>query len=70
VEVVAAKIKEARVTRLGMTQVELAAALSLDPATISRWERGQEPRPHHVRALAQLTGLPVQWFYTEDGVAA
>ena len=31
--------------RLGMTQAELAAALDVDPVSVSRWERGTRVPP-------------------------
>lgn len=35
-------LREARVA-LGLTQLELAIALSVTPSTVSRWETGAEP---------------------------
>lgn len=37
-------VKEQRVAA-GLTQVQLAAALFVQPTTVSRWERGIEPPP-------------------------
>lgn len=61
------RISEARKQHLALTQKELGAELGVDALTISRWERGiVEPRPRHLRRLAELTGLPVSWFFGED----
>lgn len=47
-------MKAAR-TRLGWTQVQLAEALDLDVATVSRLERGELPlRRLHLLALERL----------------
>jgi transcriptional regulator with XRE-family HTH domain len=41
--------------RLGVTQEQLAAQMSVDQGTVSRWERGVElPRPRRITQLAQL----------------
>lgn len=38
---------------VGLTQVELATILDVDPTTIVRWERGYtEPSPSNIRRLA------------------
>jgi len=41
----------------GLSQFALAAALELDPSTISRWEHGQRlPGLEHLYALARVLG--------------
>jgi len=41
----------------GLTQVALAAAIGVDPQTISRWERGdRNPGPNDLYRIAQATG--------------
>lgn len=65
------RIKEARTEHLAMTQRELAVALGIESVNVSRWERGvAEPRLPHLRRIAELSGLPVSWFFDESGVAA
>jgi transcriptional regulator with XRE-family HTH domain len=64
----AARIKEARQTRLFLTQRELADKLDVEPVSVSRWERGvAEPRIRTIRELAALAETPVEWFFTENG---
>jgi transcriptional regulator with XRE-family HTH domain len=64
----AARIKEARQTRLFLTQRELADKLDVEPVSVSRWERGvAEPRIRTIRELAALADIPVDWFFTENG---
>lgn len=59
----AARIKEARGE---FTQRELADKLGVDPISVSRWERGVvEPSSRRVRRIAEITGRPVEFFYTE-----
>ena len=50
----AAHIRETR-ARLGLTQVEFAARLSVAPLTVHRWESGQS-RPHRL-ALERLSAI-------------
>jgi transcriptional regulator with XRE-family HTH domain len=65
------RIKEARVQHLAMTQRELATALQIESVNVSRWERGvAEPRLPHLRRIAEMSGLPVSWFFEETGVVA
>ena len=49
----AGEIKAWRLTR-GMTQVELAIELEVEPTTISRWERG-ESRPRNKALRKRLS---------------
>jgi transcriptional regulator with XRE-family HTH domain len=53
--------------RRGLTRVELAAlvrradrTLGTDDSQIKRWEKGQEPQPAALRALAAALGRPVE----------
>ncbi len=39
--------------KLGLTQVQLAAQLGVDPITVSRWERGVQPISHTVAVAIQ-----------------
>jgi transcriptional regulator with XRE-family HTH domain len=65
------RIAEVRNERLELTQRQLADQLGVDPVSISRWERDKvEPKTRYVREIAELSGVPVGWFYSGDGVAA
>jgi transcriptional regulator with XRE-family HTH domain len=45
----------------GLTATELARLVSVDPASVLRWERRERlPGPHHVRALARTLDVPPQ----------
>ncbi|NPV78928.1 MAG: helix-turn-helix transcriptional regulator [Firmicutes bacterium] len=46
-------IKELRL-RLGVPQRVIAAALQVDTATVSRWERGTRISRHFIPALAKV----------------
>jgi transcriptional regulator with XRE-family HTH domain len=66
----AERIQSLRLTRLVMTQEELGEKLGVGPVTVSRWERGiVEPRPRHLREMADLADLPVAWFFTDEVAA-
>lgn len=68
VQIVAAKIKEARGE---MTRTELASASGLSFHTIRAYEEGTRTPPlKTLERLAEATGKPVSWFFSEDGVAA
>ncbi len=63
---VAARIKEARAEK-GWKQKHLAARVSVEPITISRWERGATTPDFDALALvAEATGKPLSYFL-EDG---
>lgn len=52
---------------LGLTQSELAALLEIQSVNVSRWERGvAEPRIRHIRKVAEMSGLPISWFFGEE----
>lgn len=58
------RIREARGAR---TQRDFAVELGTDQMNVSRWERGQsEPSLASLRALAELTGHPMEWFFNHD----
>lgn len=42
----------------GITVVDVAARLSVDPKTVHRWIGGRTPYPRHRAALVHLTGWP------------
>jgi Zn-dependent peptidase ImmA (M78 family)/DNA-binding XRE family transcriptional regulator len=51
----------------GITQVELADALHLTQATVSRYESGQIDVPaEHLAAIGEFLGRPVSFFYWQD----
>lgn len=59
------KIREARDGKL-WKQKELAAALHVEPQTVSRWERGENsPDVATLRLLAEATGRPLAFFIEE-----
>jgi len=41
---------------VGLTTVDVAAHLSVDPKTVNRWVTGRKPYPRYRSALAELTG--------------
>jgi transcriptional regulator with XRE-family HTH domain len=49
------------------TQRELASRVNgLDSLAVSRWERAVSvPRQENLQALAEATGQPLAWFYTD-----
>ena len=63
---VAARIKSAR-TAKGWKQKHLAAEVSVEPITVSRWERGATTPDFDALALiAEATGRPLSYFLGEE----
>ena len=63
---VAAKIKSARVQK-GWKQRQLAAAVRVEPMTVSRWERGATtPDFDALSLIAEATGRPLSYFLAEE----
>lgn len=61
------RMKQARLAA-GMTQSQLARAISKSELNVGRWERGQhEPRGESVAAIAAATGKEIGFFYSEEG---
>lgn len=61
------RIRKAR-EHAGLKQEELAAQLSVTRHTLGRWEKGDnEPPAKKLEALAEATGVPLEWFYAQDG---
>lgn len=51
---------------LGMTQLQFATAIGVDPGLVSKWERGaHSPSQLKLAAIVELTGKPVAFFYSE-----
>jgi transcriptional regulator with XRE-family HTH domain len=40
----------------GLTRIDVAARLRVDPKTVDRWMTGRQPYPRHRDALAEMTG--------------
>lgn len=60
------RIRKAR-EHAGLKQEELAALLSVTRHTLGRWEKGDnEPPTKKIEALAEVTGVPVEWFYADS----
>lgn len=62
------RIREVRL-QLGDTQVDFARRLNLaHPASVSRWERGEQtPELHRLRQIALLGGVTLDFFFNENG---
>lgn len=64
---VAAKIKSARMDK-GWKQKHLAAAVRVEPMTVSRWERGATtPDFDALGLIAEATGKPLDYFLAKGG---
>lgn len=51
----------------GMSQAALARAAGTRERNIIRWENEQHaPRIEHVAAIAEATGKPLDYFFTDD----
>lgn len=60
------RLRKAR-EHAGLTQGALAEILGVAAGTIQRWEKGAlNPRPKALEALAEVTGVPLEWFYQDD----
>jgi transcriptional regulator with XRE-family HTH domain len=63
---VAERIKAARAEK-GWKQKHLAAEVSVEPITVSRWERGATtPDFDALELVAEATGRPLSYFLGED----
>lgn len=61
------RLAKARTTT-GYTQADLADKLHITRATLNRYETGQRIAPDNVvQAIAEATGVPLSWFYAQDG---
>ncbi|MEV6306938.1 XRE family transcriptional regulator [Actinoplanes sp. NPDC051861] len=49
----------------GLTTVDIATRLSVDPKTVQRWMAGRMPYPRHRIALAELTGWSMHELWPE-----
>lgn len=67
--VVGERIRQARADR-GWKQKHLAAEVSVEPITVSRWERGATtPDLQVLGRVAEATGKPLSYFVGDDGDA-
>ena len=68
--VVGERIRQARAER-GWKQKNLAAEVSVEPITVSRWERGATtPDLQVLGRVAEATGKPLSYFVGDDGEAS
>lgn len=53
----------------GCSQAKLAMELKVDPSTVGHWERGNgsAPKVERLIAIAQATGVSVEWLATGNG---
>ena len=49
----------------GWTQTDLAQELGVSMSTVQSWERGAQPRPRHLRRLAEVLGVDGLQLLTE-----
>lgn len=60
------RLRKAR-EHAGATQSELAERIGVSTNSLNRYEKGQrQPTDEFIQALAEATGVPVDWFYQED----
>lgn len=51
----------------GLSQAEAAERIGVERLTVTRWEAGKNfPRPEQLRAIADLSGRPLYWFFQEE----
>lgn len=63
------RIRKAR-EHAGLTQSALAEALGVAAGTIQRWEKGAlNPRPKALEALAEATGVSLDWLLQGDSAS-
>lgn len=61
------KIRELRL-RFGESQAEFGHRLSVEQATVSRWEKGEMPARRYEAPIAGLAGMSVtEFFHTDEG---
>lgn len=64
------KIKSVRLA-LGMTQDELAEAVSVEPASVSKWERGKtNPSARNIPRLAKTLQKSAEWLTGAEAPSA
>lgn len=60
------RLRKAR-EHAGLNQSALAEKLEVAPGTIQRWETGvRSPSKKSLQALAEVTGVPLEWFHEEQ----
>ena len=58
-------------TLSGMTRAELACRMGVPVPVVNRWLNGAStPDGYQFRAIAQLFGIPYQWFLDDDFINA
>ena len=58
-------------TLSGMTRAELACRMGVPVPVVNRWLNGASaPDVYQFRAIAQLFGIPYQWFLDDDFINA
>ena len=58
-------------TLSGMTRAELACCVGVPVPVVNRWLNGASaPDVYQFRAIAQLFGIPYQWFLDDDSLNA
>lgn len=62
----AERMRSARIATWGPIQERCAEALHVSQSQISRWERGQEPRPSDLLRFAQGCNVTVGYLLGED----
>ena len=54
--------------KMGLTRQKLAEKIGVDRASIYNWERGlSQPTSESLVMLCQVTGKPMDYFYTGGG---
>ena len=62
---VARQIRKAR-KEMHLSQDRFAEALGVSRRSPARWESGStRPHPRHLERIAEVTGRPVAWFFSE-----
>lgn len=64
------RLRKAR-EHAGLNQSALAEKLEVASGTIQRWETGvRSPSKKSLQALAEATGVPIEWFHADSEAQA